>query len=95
MTAIIGGLVSGLLSSLAVVFLIEKMGRIAKSLLFGHYILIDIIATVLAYIFMPVVGLATMVNVSVFCLVFTSYLYWRRGNSIHFTLLDLIKGNYK
>ena len=93
MTAILGGLISGLLSSLALIILIEKMGNTSRALVFGHYILIDILATIFAYVLMPVVGLATMINVSVFCLIFTSYLYWRRGNSVHFTLLDLIKGN--
>jgi len=91
-TAIIGGLISGLLSALALVILVEKIGKTSKALILGHYVLVDILATVFAYILMPIVGLATMVNVSVFCLIFTSYLYWRRGNSPHFTLLDLIKG---
>lgn len=92
MTTLFVGLFSGILSALALIILIEKSGEIPRALVYGHYVFVDIFATVMAYILMPVVGLATMVNISVFCITFTSYLYWRRQNSKHFTILDLILG---
>ena len=92
---LLAGILSGVLSASALMILIEKMGRVPKALVFGHYVFVDIVATIGSYTLLPVIGLATLVNAAVFCIIFTTYLYWRRGNSEAFTLWQVIKGQVK
>jgi len=92
---LIAGILAGTLSASALIILVEKMSRIPKGLVFGHYVLIDIVATVGSYTLLPVIGLATLVNAAVFCIIFTTYLYWRRGNSEAFTIWQIITGKIK
>jgi|TARA_Y100000310_G_scaffold140482_1_gene139937 hypothetical protein len=90
MELLLGGLIAGTLTSLAFILLIEKSSPTIKKLLLGHYLFTDIVGTLLAYIALPVVGLATMVNAATVCIIFTTYLYWRRTTVEYMTIKDLL-----
>jgi hypothetical protein len=92
---LLAGILAGTLSASALMILVEKMSRVPKALVFGHYVLVDIVATIGSYTLLPVIGLATLVNAAVFCIIFTTYLYWRRGNSESFTLWQVLTGKVK
>jgi|TARA_Y100000310_G_scaffold269711_1_gene283085 hypothetical protein len=92
MELLLGGLVAGTLTALAFILLIEKSSPKIKKLLLGHYLFTDIVGTALAYIALPVVGLATMVSASTVCILLTTYLYWRRTTIKYITIKDLLFG---
>ena len=62
-----------------------------RRLLIGHYVFTDIVGTFLAYTLLPVVGLATIVNAGVFCLLFTAYLHMKRKTTDYITVGKLIR----
>ncbi len=74
MLPIYTGILAGILTFAAFVFLIEKMPRIFKKLIFKHYLLSDIGFTLLAFMALPVVGSATLISTSIFCILFSVYL---------------------
>ncbi len=88
---LIAGLFAGAMSAIAFIFLIEKAGPTLKRLLIGHYLFTDIVGTLIAFTLLPVVGLATLVSASTFCLIFTLYLGQRRKSIDYFTLSQLIR----
>ena len=90
MDIIISGLIAGLMTCAAFILLIEKAGPTLQALLIGHYLLTDIVGTFIAYSFMPVIGLATLVSAASFCLIFTSYLHYKRRTIQWITIKDLI-----
>ena len=92
MTQIIGGLISGIISVLVLVILIEKSHPTLRKLAVGHYVFTDIMCTYLAYTLLPVVGLATIVNAGVFCLLFTLYLQYKRKSTKYLTIKDMFMG---
>jgi len=77
------------------VILIEKSHPTLRKLAIGHYVFTDIVGTYLAYTLLPVVGLATIVNAGVFCLLFTLYLQYKRKNIDYLTIKDLFIGGKK
>jgi hypothetical protein len=91
MTMILSGLVSGAFTALALILLVEKSPPKIKQLLLGHYLFTDIVGTMLAYVFLPVVGLATMISASMVCVVLSLYLYLRRLNSAYTTVGQYLK----
>jgi len=92
METLLGGLIAGSLTAAAFILLIEKSSYTLKRLLLGHYVFTDIVGTFLAYVALPVVGLATMINAATVCLIFTTYLYWRRQTINYLTIKDLLFG---
>ena len=88
---ILAGLLAGAMSAGAFIFLIEKAGPTLKRLLIGHYLFTDIVGTLLAFTLLPVVGLATLVSATAFCLIFTLYLSQRRKTLDYITISQLFK----
>ena len=91
MTQIIGGLISGLISAIVLIILIEKANPMIRKLLIGHYVFTDIMGTFLAYTLLPVVGLATIVNAGIFCIIFTAYLHMKRKTTEYITVGKLLR----
>jgi len=77
---------------IVLIVLIEKANLTIKRLLLGHYLFTDIVGTFLAYTMLPVVGVATVINASTFCLIFTGYLYYRRTTIQPITIKELVSG---
>jgi len=74
MQLILTGLLTGLLTFLAFVMLIEKMPPIMREFLYGHYLLTDVGFTVLSFLLLPVVGTSTLIATAFFCILFSLYL---------------------
>ena len=51
----------------------------------------DIMGTFLAYTLLPVVGLATIVNAGIFCIIFTAYLHMKRKTTEYITVGKLLR----
>ena len=62
-----------------------------RKLLIGHYVFTDIMGTFLAYTLLPVVGLATIVNAWIFCIIFTAYLHMKRKTTEYITVGKLLR----
>ena len=62
-----------------------------RKLLIGHYVFTDIMGTFLAYTLLPVVGLATIVNAGIFCIIFTAYLHMKRKTTEYITVGKLLR----
>ena len=88
---LLAGLLAGVMSAGAFIFLVEKAGPTLKRLLIGHYLVTDVVGTLLAFTFLPVVGLATLVSASAFCLIFTLYLSYRRKTIDYITISQLLR----
>ena len=91
MIQILSGLISGIISVIVLIVLIEKANPTIRRLLIGHYVFTDIFCTYLAYTMLPVVGLATIVNAGIFCLCFTGYLQYKRQKKDYLTLGMLLR----
>ena len=91
MIQIISGLISGVISVLVLIILIEKVNPTIRKLLIGHYVFTDIVGTCLAYMLLPVVGLATIVNAGTFCIIFTGYLHLKRKSTEYITVGTLLR----
>ena len=91
MDFLITGIITGTLTAVVFIVLLEKCGKTLQNLLIGHYLFTDIVATFLAYILFPVVGLATMISAAIFCICFTTYLHWKRKTIQHTTLPRLVR----
>jgi len=94
MEVLLIGFVVGLLTVFGFIMLIEKSSPLVKKLLIGHYVLTDIIGTAIAYLFLPVVGLVTLVSAGSFCLFFTMYLQYQRNTIDHITIMQLLRKRF-
>lgn len=77
MTLIFSGLISGVLIFLAVAAMIEKLPPLLYKWAFQYALVTDVLFTVLSFVVLPVVGAATLVSTSVFCVIFSLYLWAR------------------
>jgi hypothetical protein len=68
------GLLTGFLTFVAITLLVEKSPKVIRGLIAGHYLLSDIVFTVLSFTVLPVVGTTTLVASASFCTFFTVYL---------------------
>ncbi|MBC8437061.1 hypothetical protein H8D85_01910 [bacterium] len=91
MDIILVGILVGCMTVFGFIMLIEKSGPVIKKLLIGHYLFTDIIGTMIAYTFLPVVGLVTLISAGTFCILFTLYLQYRRATTEHMTISQLIR----
>tara|TARA_B100001250_G_scaffold410173_1_gene436065 strand:- start:245 stop:529 length:285 start_codon:yes stop_codon:yes gene_type:complete len=89
------GFVAGSMTAAAFILLIEKANPTIKSLLIGHYVLTDIIGTMISFSLLPVVGAATLISACTFCLIFTLYLHYQRRNAQWTTISMLVKNLIK
>lgn len=92
---ILTGFIAGTMTAAAFILLIEKSSPTIKALLIGHYLLTDIIGTMISFSLLPVVGTATLISACTFCLLFTMYLHYKRRNTQWMTISMLIKRTMK
>ncbi len=88
---ILTGLVAGSMTAAAFILLIEKANPTIRALLIGHYLLTDIVGTLISFSLLPVVGTATLISACTFCLAFTLYLSHKRRTAEWITLPQLMK----
>ena len=74
MTRILTGTFAGFLTFLCVVILILHSNENMKQLIIGHYLISDIFFTVISFLFLPVVGSATLINTGIFCICISIFL---------------------
>ena len=92
---IMTGLVAGSMTAAAFILLIEKSNPTIKALLIGHYLLTDIIGTMISFSLLPVVGTATLISACTFCLIFTLYLSYKRRTTKWLTIGELFRNTIK
>jgi len=92
---ILTGLVAGSMTAAAFILLIEKSNPTIKALLVGHYLVTDIVGTMISFSLLPVVGTATLISACTFCLVFTLYLSYKRRTTEWLTISQLLKKTLK
>ena len=85
------GILVGCMTVFGFIMLIEKSSPLIRKLLIGHYLFTDIVGTIIAYTFLPVVGLVTLISAGTFCILFTGYLQYRRSTVEYLTISQLIK----
>ena len=91
---ILTGLVAGSMTAAAFILLIEKANPKIRALLVGHYLLTDIVGTIISFSLLPVVGTATLISACTFCLVFTLYLSYKRRTIEWITFPQVIKNTF-
>lgn len=99
-TVIVGGIIVGVLLFTAFAILVEKLPKWIRQLVLGHYLVSDIVFTMISFMIFPVVGLATLIGASIFCILITGYLMWRRTTQPYIrietgrpTLLKIVQYN--
>ena len=91
---ILTGFVAGSMTAAAFILLMEKANPTIKSLLVGHYLLTDVVGTMISFSLLPVVGTATLISACTFCLIFTLYLSHKRRTTEWITLPQLVKSAF-
>ena len=95
MDAGVVGLITGSMTAAAFILLVEKTPPKVKALLIGHYLVTDIVGTLIAYSLLPVVGVATLLSAATFCLVFTLYLSYKRRTTEWLTIPQALRETLK